>query len=51
MQQSVQTLAEMQARQGPTVIIPPKPRLLRVDMVKQNGKTSAVPVYEQQTLQ
>jgi hypothetical protein len=24
---------------------------VRVDMVKVNGKTSAVPVYEQQTLQ
>jgi uncharacterized protein YoxC len=51
MHQSVQTMADMHARQAPTVIIPPKPRLLRVDMVKNNGHTSAVPVYEQQTLQ
>lgn len=45
-QQQLQTLAEVQAKQQPVVVVPPKPKLLRVDMVRTNGKTSAVPVYE-----
>jgi hypothetical protein len=51
MQEQVKVLAEMQARQSPVLVVPPKPKLLRVDMVKANGKTSAVPIYEQTTLQ
>jgi len=51
MHQSVQTMADMQAKAQPVLVIPPKPKLLRVDMVKVNGQTSAVPVYENESVQ
>lgn len=41
-QQAVAAVQEIQSRQSPT-----KPRIVRVDMVKQNGKMAAVPVYEE----
>jgi len=41
----------MQAKAQPVLVIPPKPKLLRVDMVKVNGQTSAVPVYENESVQ
>lgn len=48
MQQAAQTLAEIQAKQQTQVIVPPKPRVVRIDSQRVNGRLVAVPTYEDQ---
>lgn len=48
MQQAAQTLAEIQAKQQTNVIVPPRPRVVRIDSQRVNGRLVAVPTYEDQ---
>jgi hypothetical protein len=47
MQQAAQTLAEIMAKQQTQVVVPPRPRVMRVE--RQNG--ALVPIYEDQQQQ
>lgn len=46
MQQQAGVLADIMGKQQTQVIVPPRPKLVAVNMEKANGKTRAVPVYE-----
>lgn len=48
MQQATATLAEIMARTQTQVIVPPKPRIVRMESERVNGRLVAVPVYEDQ---
>jgi hypothetical protein len=46
-QQAIQVIAEIQKNAPvPTVIVPPKPKIVRIDSQRINGKLVAIPVYE-----
>jgi hypothetical protein len=46
-QQAIQVIAEIQKNAPvPTVIVPPKPKIVRIDSQRVNGKLVAIPVYE-----
>lgn len=48
MQQASQTLAEVQAKQQTQVIVPPRPRIVRMESRRTGGGMVAVPIYEDQ---
>lgn len=48
MQQASDTLAQIMARTQPQVIVPPKPRIVRMESERVNGRLVAIPIYEDQ---
>lgn len=48
MAQASQTIAEIQAKQATQVIVPNKPRVIRVDSQRVGGRTVLTPIYEDQ---
>lgn len=46
MQQAAQTLAQMETRAPPVVIVPPKQRIARIESQRIAGKLIAIPIYE-----
>lgn len=46
MQNAVQTMADIQSKQGPTVVVPHKPKIVAIRAKRENGELTAIPVYE-----
>ena len=51
MQQAAAVIAEIQARTQPAVVVPPAPRIARIESRRVNGTLVAVPVYESEAVQ